>query len=186
MLRRIPGLTEEVPRKDHRSGPHRPAQDAVEDERAPVHAARARHQRFENARDREEAARDDGLAAVAREEPFDPLQALWRELHVAPPLQDKRSSRLVAYPVADLIADDGTEDTEGYGALEAEVALLDQHARGQEYGRARKRDSHGPEHHAEEDDQVPVVLEQGVEFVHGVRSIVTSSAFEAPGIGARA
>src|SRR5215210_8413199 len=164
MLRRVPGLPEEVPGKDHRRGPRRPAQDAVEDERAPAHAARARHQRFENARDREEAAREDGLAAVAREEPFDPLQALRRELHVAPPLQDERSSRLVAHPVADLVADDGPEDAEDYGAPEAEVTLLDQHPGGQEYGRARERYTHRPEHHAKEDDQVPVVLDQGEEF----------------------
>src|SRR5215213_1024455 len=178
MLRRVPALTEEVPRKDHRRCPHRPTQDAVEDERAPVHAARARHQRFENARDREEAASEDGLAAVAREEPFDPLQALRRELHVAPPLQDERSSRLVAHPVADLVADDGPEDPEDYGTPEAEVALLDKHAGGQDYGRARDGDSHGSQHHAEEDDQVPVVLDQGVEFVHVVRSIRTATAFE--------
>src|SRR5215208_610127 len=178
MLRRIPTLAEEIPRHNDRRGPHRPAEDAVQDERAPVHTARASHQRFEHARDREEAAGEDGLAAVAREETFHPLQALRGELHVAPPLQDERPSRLVAHPVADLVADDGPEDAEDYGAPEAEVTLLDQHPRGQEYGRTREGDAHGPEHHAEEDDQVPVVLDQGVEVVHSVRSIRTATAFE--------
>src|SRR5215213_8246543 len=128
MLRRAPALTEEVPRKDDQGGPHRPAQDAVEDKRAPVHAAHARHQRFEHARDREEAPRENGLATVAREESFDPLQALRGELHVAPPLQDERSSSLVAHPVADLVTDDRSEDAKHYRAPEAQVALLDQYA----------------------------------------------------------
>src|SRR5215210_670362 len=128
MLRRIPTLAEEVPQKDDHRGPHRPAEDAVEDERAPVHATRACHQRFEHARHREKAASEDSPTTVAEEESFHPLQALWRELHVAPPPQDERSSRLVAHPVADLVAYDGPEDAEDYGAPEAEVALLDQHA----------------------------------------------------------
>src|SRR5215213_10961929 len=115
MLRRAPALTEEVPRKDDQGGPHRPAQDAVEDKRAPVHAAHARHQRFEHARDREEAPRENGLATVAREESFDPLQTLRGELHVAPPIQDERSSPSVANPVTYLVPDDGPEDAEHYG-----------------------------------------------------------------------
>ena len=58
---------------------HRPAQDAVEGERAPAHAAYAGHQRFEQAGDREEAAREDGVTPVAFEELFDPIQALGGE-----------------------------------------------------------------------------------------------------------
>src|ERR671920_1128617 len=58
------------------------------------------------------------------------------------------------------------------------MTLLNQYASGQEYGRARERDTRGPEHHAEEDDQVPVVLDQGIECFHGSRSIRTSAAFE--------
>src|ERR671921_1981227 len=58
------------------------------------------------------------------------------------------------------------------------MTLLNQYASGQEYGRARERDTRGPEHHAEEDDQVPVVLDQGIECFHGRRSIRTSAAFE--------
>src|SRR5688500_20333497 len=104
MLRRAPTLAEEVTHEDDRRGPHRPTKDAVEDERTPLHTARASHQRFEHARDREEAACEDGLAAVAGEESFDPLQALRRELHVSPPLQFDLSSRLVAYTVSDMVA----------------------------------------------------------------------------------
>src|SRR5215211_6960738 len=178
MLRRVPTLAEEIPSQNDRRGPHRPAEDAVQGERAPAHTARTSHQRFEHARDREEAAGEDGLAAVAREETFHPLQALRGELHVASPLQDERPSRLVSHPVADLVPDDGPEDAEDYGAPEAEVPLLDQHSRSQEYGRTGEGDAHGPEHHSEEDDQVPVVLEQGVEVVHSIRSIRTASALE--------
>src|ERR671910_277333 len=58
------------------------------------------------------------------------------------------------------------------------MTLLNQYASGQEYGRARERDTRGPEHHAEEDDQVPVVLDQGIECFHDSRSIRTSAAFE--------
>src|SRR5215213_6696286 len=38
MLRRAPTFTEEVSHQDDRRSPHRPAEDAVEEERAPVHA----------------------------------------------------------------------------------------------------------------------------------------------------
>jgi hypothetical protein len=70
----------------------------------------------------------------------------------------------VADPVADLVTDDSPEDAERYGATEAEVALLDQHAGGKEYGSARETDACGPEHHAEENDQVPVMLDQEMEW----------------------
>jgi hypothetical protein len=72
----------------------------------------------------------------------------------------------------------GPEYAENDGAPEIEVALLDQHSRSQEYGRTREGDPHGPQHHAEEDYQVAVVLDQGVEFVHSIRSIRTANAFE--------
>src|SRR5215216_63348 len=175
MLRRAPTFTEEVPYQDDRRGPHRPAEDAVEEERAPAHAAHAGYQRFEQAGDREETGREDGLATVEREESFDLLQALRGELHILPPLQDERSSPFVANPVTDLVPDDGPEDTKHYGLREVKVALLSQYTGGHEYGRARERDTGGPEHHAEEDDQVPVVLDQGVEFFHGGRSIKTAA-----------
>jgi hypothetical protein len=103
-------LTEKVPRQDNRRNPHRPAERAVEEESVPAHAAYARYQRFENAGDREETGCDDGLAAVVNEETFDSLLALWGELHIAPPLQDERSSSSVAHPIADLVADDGSKD----------------------------------------------------------------------------
>src|SRR5215210_5401069 len=114
MLRRAPTLAEEVPSQDDRRGPHRPAEDAVEGERAPAHAAYARHQRLEYAGDREEAGREDGLPAVAHEEPFDPLQALRGELHKPAPPQDKRPTRSVANPVTDLVPDDGPKYAEDY------------------------------------------------------------------------
>src|SRR5215216_4000544 len=128
MLRRAPTLTEDVSHQDYRRGPHRPAKDAVENERAPAHATHAGDQRFEQARDREETGHEDRPAAVAREEPFDLLQALWGELHVAPPLQDERSSRSVANPVTYLVADDSPKDAEHYGVPEVEMALLNQDA----------------------------------------------------------
>ena len=81
-----------------------------------------------------------------------------------PPLQDERASCFVADPVTDLVTDDGPEDAEQYGFPEFQVTLLNQYAGGQEYGRARERDARGPEHHAEEDDQVSVVLYQGIHF----------------------
>ena len=88
----------------------------------------------------------------------------------------------MAQPVTDLIPDDSPEDAAHYGAPEVQVALLNQYASRQEYGRARERDAHGPEHHAEEDDQIPVVLDQGIEFFHDRRSIrTTAAALEAPG-----
>src|SRR5215212_592122 len=132
MLRRTPTLTEEVPHQDDRRGPYRPAEDAVENERAPAHAAHAGYQRFEQAGDREETGREDGAAAVAREESFDLLQALRGELNVPPPLQNERSSRPMANPVTDLVPDDGPEDAKHYGVPEVKVALLNQHAGGQE------------------------------------------------------
>src|SRR5829696_2826746 len=101
MLRRAPAFTEEVPDQDDRRGPHRPAEHAVEEERAKAHAARACYQRFEYAGDREETGREDGLATVAHEEPFDLLQALRSEFYIPPPLQDERSSCSVADPVTD-------------------------------------------------------------------------------------
>jgi hypothetical protein len=58
----------------------------------------------------------------------------------------------VAHPVTDLVSDDGSKDAKQYGVPEVEVALLNQYASSQEDGRARERDAHGPEHHAEEDD----------------------------------
>src|SRR5215210_4303767 len=130
MLRRRPTLTEEVPNQDNRRSPHRPAEDAVEEERAPLHAAYAGNQRFEDAGDREETAHEDGLAAVAHEESFGSLQALRGELHVVPPLQDEGSSPFVAHPVTDLVADDGSEDAKYYGIPEVKVALLNQYAAG--------------------------------------------------------
>src|SRR5918995_259788 len=45
-------------------------------------------------------------------------------------------------------------------------------------GRARERDARGPEHHAEEDDQVPVVLDQGIDIFHTKRSIRITAAPE--------
>src|SRR5215203_667278 len=101
MLRRAPTLAEEVSYQDDRRGPYRPAEHAVEEESAKTHAARACYKRFKNAGDREEAGREDGLAAVAREEPFDLLQALRSELYISSPLQDERSSCSVADPVTD-------------------------------------------------------------------------------------
>src|SRR5215210_3085219 len=144
MLRRAPTLTEEVAHQDDRRSPHRPAKGTVEQERAPAHAACAGYQRFEQAGDREETGSEDGRTAMAREEPFDSLQALWGELHVPPPLQDEWSSRFVANPVTDLVADDSSKDAEDCSFPEVQVALLNQHAGGQEYGRARERDTRGP------------------------------------------
>ena len=92
------------------------------------------------------------------------LQALWGELYIPSPLQDERASRFVADPVTDLVPDDGPKDAKQYGVPEVQVTLLNQYAGGQEYGRARERDARGPEHHAKEDDQVSVVLDQGVKF----------------------
>jgi hypothetical protein len=103
---------------------------------------------------------------VANEESLDLLQALWGELHIAPPLQDELSSSFVAHPVTDLVSDDGSKDAKQYGAPEVEVALLNQYASSQENGRTRERDAHGPEHHAQEDDQISVVLDQRVELFH--------------------
>src|ERR671911_1463866 len=128
MLRRGPTLTEEVPHKDNRRSPCRPAEGAVEEECVPAHAAYARYRRCENAGDREETGREDGLAAVEQEESFDSLQALWGELHIASPLQDELSSSFVAHPITDLIADDGSKDAEQYSVPEVEVALLNQYA----------------------------------------------------------
>jgi hypothetical protein len=96
--------------------------------------------------------------------PFDPVKAVGGELHLPPPLQDELSPRPVADPVADLVDDDGSYDAERYGAPEADLTLLDQHAGGKEYGSARETDASGPEHHAEENDQVPVMLDQGIEL----------------------
>src|SRR5215208_6290709 len=171
MLRRGPTLTEKVPRQDNRRSPHRPAERTVEEERVPAHAADSGYKRFKHAGDREETGCEDGLAAVVNEESLDLLQALWGELHIAPPLQDEGSSSFVAHPITDLVSDDGSKDGKQYGVPEVEVALLSQYASSQENGRARERDAHGPEHHAEEDDQIPVVLDQGVEFFHCRRSI---------------
>src|SRR5215203_3608147 len=118
--------------------------DAVEEERAPVHAAHAGYQRFEQAGDREETGREDRLAAVALEEPFESLQALWGELYILPPLQDEWSSRSVADPVTDLVPDDSPKDAKQYGVPEVQVTLLNQYTGCQEYGRARERDARGP------------------------------------------
>ncbi len=85
MLRRAPTLTEEVSSSHNCRSLHRPAEDAVEEGRAPAHAACAGYQRFEQAGESEETSREDGLAAVAREEPFDLLQTLWGEFHIPPP-----------------------------------------------------------------------------------------------------
>src|SRR3712207_410094 len=91
MLRRAPALSEEVPHQDDRRSPHRPAEDAVEEERAPVHTAYAGNQRLKYAEDREETGHEDGPAAMEREEPFEVVQPLRGELHISPPLQDERS-----------------------------------------------------------------------------------------------
>src|SRR5215210_1248387 len=176
MLRRAPALAEEVAHQDDRRGPHRSAEHAVKEERAKAHAARACYKRFENAGDREEAGREDGLAAVPREEPFDLLQALRSQLYIPPPLQDERSSCSVADPVTDLIPDDSPKDANRNGVPEVKIALLDQYTCGQEYGHARERDTRGPYHHAEEDNQVPVVLDQGVELIHGNSKNIGSMA----------
>src|SRR5215204_1491900 len=130
MLRRGPTLTEEVPYQDNRRGPHRTTEDAVEEERAPAHAAYARYQRCEHAGDREETGREHGLAAVAHEESFDSLQALGDELHISPPLQDEGSSPFVAHPVTDLVAGNGPKDAKHYGLPEVQTALLNQYASG--------------------------------------------------------
>jgi Amidohydrolase family len=58
------------------------------------------------------------------------------------------------------------------------VTLLNQYTGCQEYGRARERDARGPEHHAEEDDQIPVVVDQGIDTFHGRRSIRITAAPE--------
>jgi hypothetical protein len=42
--------------------------------------------------------------------------------------------------------------------------LANELAGGKEYGSARETDARGPEHHAEENDQVPVMLDQGIEL----------------------
>jgi hypothetical protein len=90
----------------------------------------------------------------------------------------------VADPVTDLVADDRPEDAKHYGVPEVQVALLNQHAGGQEDGRAREWDACGPEHYAEQHDQVPIVLDEWVELLHCVRSIVSSSTFGPLGFGA--
>src|SRR5215208_355548 len=180
MFRRGPTLTEKVPRQDNHRSPHRPAERAVEEERVPAHAADSGHKRFEHAGDREETGCEDGLAAVANEESLDLIQALWGELHIAPPLQYELSSSFVAHPVTDLVSDDGSKDAKQYGVPEVEVALLNQYASSQENGRARDGDAHGPEHHAQEDDQIPVVFDQRVEFFHRRRSIEPAPILSAP------
>ena len=83
-----------------------------------MHAAHAGYQRFEQAGDREETGREDGLAAVSLEEPFQSLQTLWGELYIPPPLQDERASRFVANPVTDLVPDDSPKDAKHYGVPE--------------------------------------------------------------------
>src|ERR687893_1969650 len=122
MLRRAPAFTEKVAHQDDRRGPHRPAEHAVEEERAKAHAARACYKRFKNAGDREETGREDGLAAVASEEPFELLQALRSEFCIPPPLQDERSSCSVANPVTDLISDDGPKDANRKCVPEVQMA----------------------------------------------------------------
>jgi hypothetical protein len=81
-------------------------------------------------------------------------------------LHVKTSSLPALWPtlVADLVTDDSPEDAERYGSTGADLTLLDQHAGGKEYGSARETDASGPEHHAEENDQVPVMLYQGIEL----------------------
>ncbi len=54
-------VTEEVPYKDNRRGPHDPTENAGEEERAKAHAARASDERPEHPSDREEAGREEGL-----------------------------------------------------------------------------------------------------------------------------
>src|SRR5829696_2951705 len=139
-------FTEVVPHHDDRRGPHHSAEDAVEEEPTKGNAAHPGNQSSEQAGDREETGREDGFTTVAPKEPFDSFQALWGELHIPPPLQDERPSPFVARPVTDLTPDDGPDDAEHYGLPKAQVALLNQHAGGQEDGRARERDPRAPEH----------------------------------------
>ena len=70
----------------------------------------------------------------------------------------------MADPVADLVDDDGSWDAERYMSLEAELTLLDRHAGGKEYGSARQTDARGPEYHTEENDQVPVMVDQKIDL----------------------
>jgi hypothetical protein len=44
--------------------------------------------------DGDETGREDDLATVAHEEPFDLFQALWGKPHIPPALQDERPSPL--------------------------------------------------------------------------------------------
>jgi hypothetical protein len=130
MLRLGPTLTEEVPQQDNRRGPHRPAESAVEEERAPAHAAYACTRRSKHAEDRDETGREDGLSTVAYEEPFDLRQALRGDLDVAPPLQVELWSSSAARPVTDLVADDSPKDAKHYGLSEFQLTLLNQDAGG--------------------------------------------------------
>src|SRR5829696_3161394 len=118
MPRLGPALTEEVPQQDNRRGPHRPAEGTVEEERAPAHAAYACNRRSEHPEDRDETGCEDGLAAVAYEEPLDSPQALGGDLRVASPLQDERPPSSPACQVTDLVADDGPKDAKRYGLPE--------------------------------------------------------------------
>ena len=128
MLRRAPALSEEVPHQDDRRSPHRSAEDAVEEERAPVHTAYASNQRLKYAENREETGHEDGPAAMEREEPFEVVQPLRGELHISPPLQNERSSRSVTYQITDLISDNSPNDANHDGVPDVKVALLNEYA----------------------------------------------------------
>src|SRR5215204_1689669 len=130
MLRRAPALSEEVPHQDDRRSPHRPAENAVEDEGAPAHTTYASNQRLQYAEDREETGHEDGPAAMEREEPFDLLQSPRGELYIPSPLQDERSSRSVANQITYLISDDSPKDANHDGVPEVKVALLNEYASG--------------------------------------------------------
>ena len=104
---------------------------------------------------------------MAGEEGLRPSQPLGGDEYVATPPEDEWPATYSANPVTNLVAYHGAQDPEDDGVPEVEVPPLGHDTRGQEDGLSGQRHPRALEHHAEEDNQVPVLRDEGEDMVYG-------------------
>ncbi len=93
---------------------------------------------------------------MAPKESLGAFKTLRRDKNVGAPPEDERPSSLTAYPITDLVPDDGPQEAEYDRVAWIQIPLLDHKAGGYKDGFSGKRDS-GTLQHPEENDEVAVL-----------------------------
>jgi hypothetical protein len=143
--------TGNITAKKHAADPYSSTKYVVNKVRGVVHARRASHRRAKRADDRNKAGQNHGTAAIFLIKVVGSLEvAAAKEERVFAAIQS-RTGR-ASYPVAQLVADNGAEDSRNKEPTEGQDILAGEDAGGDQKGIAGKKEAYEKPRFQKNDD----------------------------------